>query len=50
MRGQGEYWRMIEQQFRLHCARNEFNRHADVLEAEPRRTFRRPSAQASLFE
>jgi DNA repair photolyase len=50
MRGQGEYWRIIEQQFRLHCERNKFNRHADVLEVAPRRTFRRPSAQASLFD
>ena len=38
MRGQGEYWRMIEQQFRLHCERNKFNQHAEVLEeVEPRR-------------
>ncbi|HEV7905845.1 MAG TPA: PA0069 family radical SAM protein [Pyrinomonadaceae bacterium] len=50
MRGQGEYWRMIEQSFRLHCERNNFNRHTDVLEVETRRTFRRPSAQASLFD
>jgi DNA repair photolyase len=50
MRGQGEYWRMIEQSFRLHCERNNFNRHGDVLEVAPRSTFRRPSAQASLFE
>ena len=50
MRGQGEYWRMIEQSFRLHCARNHFNCPADASTAAPHNTFRRPSAQGSLFE
>jgi hypothetical protein len=50
MRGQGEYWRMIEQSFRLHCERNKFNQYSDVLASETRRTFRRPSGQASLFD
>jgi len=50
MRGQGEYWSMIEQSFRLHSARNHFNRPADASTAAPHNTFRRPSAQGSLFE
>jgi DNA repair photolyase len=50
MRGQGEYWSMIEQSFRLHCARNHFNCPADASTAAPHNTFRRPSAQGSLFE
>jgi len=50
MRGQGEYWRMIEQSFRLHCERNHFNCPADASTAAPHNTFRRPSAQGSLFE
>jgi len=50
MRGQGEYWRMIEQSFRLHCQRNGFNQPDDNSPTPPRHTFRRPSAQGSLFE
>ena len=48
MRGKGQYWEAIEKLFRIHCQRLGFNqerpRHNSL-----RNTFRRPSAQASLF-
>ena len=50
MHGKGVYWELIEKSFRVHCARLGFNRenkHAYV--ARPS-TFRRPSAQGSLFD
>lgn len=50
MRGQGEYWRMIEQSFRLHCERLGFKRE-DASSSSGGRpgAFRRPSAQGALF-
>ena len=51
MRGQGEYWRMIEQSFRLHCQRLGFNQQTEHVYPTTRlNTFRRPSPQGSLFE
>ena len=51
MRGQGEYWQMIEKSFRVHAARLGFNLHdATSYPAERPTTFRRPSAQGNLFE
>jgi DNA repair photolyase len=50
MHGKGVYWELIEKSFRVHCARlgfNQENKHAYV--ARPS-TFRRPSAQGSLFD
>ena len=47
MRGKGQYWEAIEKLFRIHCERLGFN---DRTRHQPRRkTFRRPTAQASLF-
>jgi DNA repair photolyase len=48
MRGKGQYWEATERLFKIHCERLGFNR----THARPARnttTFRRPSAQASLF-
>ncbi|MGI9105188.1 MAG: hypothetical protein ACR2G4_02955 [Pyrinomonadaceae bacterium] len=51
MRGQGKYWRMIEQVFRLHCERNNFNRQHRSFRRQPAlRIFLRPCAQGSFFE
>ncbi|HEX8181869.1 MAG TPA: PA0069 family radical SAM protein [Pyrinomonadaceae bacterium] len=51
MRGQGEYWRMIEQSFRLHCQRLGFNQeHKHAYAGDRHNTFRRPTAQGSLFD
>lgn len=51
MRGHGEYWKMIEKSFRLHCQRLGMNvDHARAYSATRQRTFRRPSAQQSLFD
>src|SRR5437588_7056683 len=51
MRGQGAYWEMIEQQFRLHCQRLGFNKTDESAYTQARRnTFRRPTLQQSLFE
>ncbi len=51
MRGSGEYWRMIEQSFRLHCQRLGFNQHDKSTYAPARpNTFRRPTAQGALFD
>src|SRR6185295_1324303 len=48
MRGKGEYWSAIENLFRIHCERLGFNKTSKRV---PRgeSTFRRPTAQASLF-
>ena len=52
MRGAGEYWRVVERSFQVHCERLGFNReecgayHATARHA----SFRRPTAQGTLFE
>jgi hypothetical protein len=49
MRGRGVYWQIVERSFRVHCKRLGLNRdEATYSERAP--TFRRPSAQGSLFE
>ena len=48
MRGKGEYWAAIERLFRIHSERLGFNR-TNKRVAKSESTFRRPSAQASLF-
>src|SRR3982074_766925 len=48
MRGKGQYWEAIEKLFRIHCERLGFNQDRARLNL-PRNTFRRPTAQASLF-
>jgi DNA repair photolyase len=48
MRGKGEYWAAIERLFRIHCERLGFNK-TKRHPASGESTFRRPSAQASLF-
>lgn len=51
MRGSGEYWRALETLFRLHAKRLGFNRESDKsYQAAAHSTFRRPTAQAKLFE
>jgi len=50
MRGSGQYWEMIRQVFRIHCERLGFNRRDEGWEEKKRSTFRRPTAQRSLFE
>ncbi|HEX8853893.1 MAG TPA: PA0069 family radical SAM protein [Pyrinomonadaceae bacterium] len=52
MRGHGEYWKMIEQSFRLHCQRLGLNRDDGhtAYNATRRDSFRRPSPQGALFE
>jgi DNA repair photolyase len=51
MSGQGPYWHMIEQSFRVHSQRLGFNQHDDAHYAHARpNTFRRPTPQGSLFE
>ena len=48
MRGKGQYWEAIERLFKIHCERLGFNaKNSRAMGA--RNTFRRPSAQASLF-
>jgi DNA repair photolyase len=48
MQGKGQYWEATERLFKIHCERLGFNRtHARA--AQNTTTFRRPSAQASLF-
>ena len=49
MRGEGEYWQMIVDSFNLHCRRLGMNRRKEKIEPQ-RHTFRRPSAQPSLFD
>ena len=48
MRGKGEYWAAIERLFKIHCQRLGFNKERPRHDA-PSTTFRRPSAQHSLF-
>src|SRR5216684_2127756 len=48
MRGKGKYWEATERLFRIHCERLGFNKKAVRGSGKPS-TFRRPSAQASLF-
>jgi DNA repair photolyase len=48
MRGKGEYWAAIERLFRIHSERLGFNK-TNKRVAKSETTFRRPSAQASLF-
>jgi DNA repair photolyase len=52
MRGQGEYWRALENLFRLHSRRLGFNQQTErSYQREARHnTFRRPSAQGALFD
>ena len=48
MRGKGQYWEATERLFKIHCARLGFNqKHAG--DSPTPNTFRRPTAQASLF-
>jgi DNA repair photolyase len=48
MRGKGQYWEATEQLFRIHCERLGFNKRGEHKTARTT-TFRRPSAQQSLF-
>jgi DNA repair photolyase len=48
MRGKGEYWAAIERLFKIHCQRLGFNKERPRHDT-PSTTFRRPSAQHSLF-
>lgn len=48
MRGKGQYWEAIEKLFRIHTARLGFNKKIPRA-TERSSTFRRPSAQQSLF-
>ncbi|HVG30847.1 MAG TPA: PA0069 family radical SAM protein [Pyrinomonadaceae bacterium] len=50
MTGEGEYWKMIEQSFRVHARRLGFDEPQYAADFEPRKTFRRPTAQGSLFD
>lgn len=50
MRGKGEFWETQVRLFRVYCKRLGFNQEERrAYEGEPRTTFRRPSAQGSLF-
>jgi DNA repair photolyase len=49
MRGEGKYWEMIVQSFKLHCRRQSINVERVVAE-QRKHTFRRPSAQQELFD
>lgn len=48
MRGKGQYWEAIEKLYRIHSARLGFNQRP-AHNGNTRQTFRRPSAQQSLF-
>lgn len=48
MRGKGQYWDATERLFRIHCERLGFNMKLEHVSGS-RTTFRRPSAQANLF-
>src|SRR6267142_4709359 len=48
MRGQGQYWEAQEKLFKIHCERLGFNQER-TKRARESSTFRRPSAQASLW-
>lgn len=47
MLGKGAYWEAISKLFKIHCERLGFNKKEGLKKAE--NTFRRPSAQPSLF-
>jgi DNA repair photolyase len=49
MEGTGPYWDMVVQSFKLHCRKLGFNERRAASEIM-RKTFRRPSAQGTLFE
>jgi hypothetical protein len=49
MRGKGEYWAAIERLFKIHSERLGFNR-TSKRASKSDSTFRRPSAQADLFD
>ncbi len=48
MRGKGAYWEAIERLFKIHCERLGFNKRNSSV-GRPGNTFRRPTAQQSLF-
>lgn len=48
MRGKGQYWEATERLFKVYCERLGFNNDSP-RHGPTRKTFRRPSAQASLF-
>src|ERR1041384_4709448 len=48
MRGKGEYWAATERLFKIHCQRLGFNKKREH-QTEAGTTFRRPTAQPSLF-
>lgn len=48
MRGTSEQWRVIEQIFKIHCQRLGFNQASDSV--NEKQTFRRPTAQGTLFD
>ena len=48
MRGQGQHWEATAKLFKIHCERLGFNQDEEKW-ARTRNTFRRPSAQASLW-
>ncbi len=54
MRGSGNHWDMIKQVFKLHCEKLGMNQEEDVNRwgsiEKKETTFRRPTAQRSLFE
>lgn len=49
MRGSGENWEMLTKLFKLHCKKFGLNQPYENREEKPK-TFRRPTAQQSLFE
>jgi DNA repair photolyase len=49
MRGEGPFWEMVKKSFEIHARRLGFNERKYELR-EPRKTFRRPTAQQSLFD
>ena len=50
MRGNSEQWRVVVQLFKLHCDKLGFNKPGYAGQGSRPKTFRRPSAQAILFE
>ena len=50
MRGKGEYWSAQEKLFEVYCRRLGFNEHGARDNTQNVHTFRRPTAQASLFD
>ncbi len=51
MRGKGEYWSAQEKLFEVYCKRLGFNEHSvGSRYVQKEQTFRRPTAQASLFD